>query len=153
MGHHLTEITPAESVTLVKLMITGEAMYGFITALVKLSLMMLYYRLLQVSFQTSKLLRVSAYIIAAVVISSALILFFTTLLGCVPIEKNWIPSLPGRCFDQVVPWTVNSTLSIVTDAAILILPIPEIWAMRLSILEKIGVTLTLATGCVYVLPS
>lgn len=130
-----------------KLTLAAEVVYAFNIAFVKLSLLVFYYRLLQVSFQTSRPLRIAAYIIAVLVVGAAIISIFTNMLVCVPIEKIWRPDLPGHCFGATVPWIVNSIMSIVTDVAILVLPIPEICKLRLSRMEKVGVILTLSTGC------
>lgn len=150
LGYHISELDASRAILLYKLIFIGEAAYGFMMATIKLSLLMLYYRLLRVAFQASKTMRVSLYTIAAATVIQAIIFFFTTLFVCNPIEKNWRPDVPGHCYSMLVPWTVGSVMSIVTDVAILILPIPQIWQTRLGLVEKIGVTLTLATGCLYV---
>ncbi|KAA8650488.1 uncharacterized protein ATNIH1004_003174 [Aspergillus tanneri] len=45
--------------------------------------------------------------------------------------KLWYPDIPGRCIDQVTTWIANAASTILTDLAILVLPIPQVWKLQL----------------------
>ena len=59
-------------------------------------------------------------------------------LICIPIEYNWNPTISAHCgFKQLlaiippIPW-------IVTDFAILLMPLPMVWNLHLPQLQRVG---------------
>lgn len=150
MGFHNQDSDPRHITQLIQIFTVGEVVYSCNIAITKIAVLLLYYRLLRVAFQTSKTLRVIAYGTSVLVIISALVLICTSIFECTPVQKKWLPNTPGHCMDQTTPWILNAVLTILTDVAILVLPVPHIWKMRLGILEKIGVTSIFALGWWYV---
>lgn len=146
MGIHQSDLDAGRITRLIQIFTVGEIAYGWNIALTKISVLLLYYRLLQVAFQTSSVLRAVGYGITALVIISALVFLFTSVFECIPVQKRWRPELPGHCMEYVIPWTLNAVLTILTDVAILVLPVPQIWKMRLGVMEKMGVTSIFALG-------
>lgn len=146
MGYHKKDLTASELRHIAQVFVVGEIVYACNVAITKISVLLLYYRLLQVAFQTSRTLRTIAYGIASLVIVAAAVFVFMVIFGCTPVQKRWEPEIPGYCVPDVIRWTLNAGLSILTDVMILTLPVPQIWKMRLGILEKIGVTSIFALG-------
>lgn len=146
MGYHEKDLTTAQLRHIAQVFVVGEIIYASNVAITKISVLLLYYRLLQVAFQTSRTLRTIAYGIASLVIVAAVVFVFMVVFGCRPVQKRWEPDIPGHCVDEVIRWTLNAGLSILTDVMILTLPVPQIWKMRLGLLEKIGVTSIFALG-------
>jgi hypothetical protein len=59
-------------------------------------------------------------------------------LICVPIQAIWDPRIKGRCFKhEIVMWYVNGILHIVIDFAIIIMPLPIVWKLKLPLSQKI----------------
>ncbi|KAJ4411356.1 hypothetical protein N0V82_009008 [Gnomoniopsis sp. IMI 355080] len=146
MGSYEENLTSSQIARLIKIFLIGEIVYASNVAITKISVLLLYYRLLQVAFQTSRTLRSIAYGIAALVVTAALVFIFMGIFSCDPVQKQWQPELPGYCMGHIVRWTLNAGLSILSDVMILTLPLPQIWKMRLGRLEKIGVTSIFALG-------
>lgn len=75
-----------------------------------------------------------------------IILSITTI--CRPIQKNWAISLrpPTECYEHNELIYVTIILNIITDAAILTLPLPLLWQMKVSVKRKIALTLLLCSG-------
>lgn len=64
---------------------------------------------------------------------------------CTPVSAYWIPN-SGRCVDILALFIVDSFVSLITDAAIIILPIILTWPLRLSIAQKVKVVAILGAG-------
>ncbi|KAF2475208.1 uncharacterized protein BDR25DRAFT_382062 [Lindgomyces ingoldianus] len=67
---------------------------------------------------------------------------------CFPINSRWNPNVKGTCNNKVVqveyfatpiPW-------IITDFAILIVPLPVLWSMKLSRARQIGLVALFGVG-------
>ncbi|KAI0908880.1 hypothetical protein F4823DRAFT_465550 [Ustulina deusta] len=67
-------------------------------------------------------------------IVSALI---STIFQCTPIAKAWNPSLDGMCINTFAWYLATATISVVVDFYILLLPVPQIWALELSLKRRI----------------
>lgn len=113
----------------------------------KASALVLLYRI----FVTRKF-RVAVRILSTVLLLWWLASLIGLLAVCVPIETYWNPFVGGHCgnwyiFNLVIPipW-------IVTDFAILILPIPVIWTLQLPRSEKISIGAVFLTGASYDIP-
>lgn len=76
--------------------------------------------------------------------------FWTQLFGCSPPAKYWNPDVPGHCVDFEVAGVVYGSMNIASDFFIMILPLPIIWNLHLSRREKVGVSLVLLSGVMYV---
>ncbi|KAI5921031.1 hypothetical protein F4810DRAFT_679833 [Camillea tinctor] len=67
-------------------------------------------------------------------------------LTCIPFEKTWDRTLPGRCIDSKGLDITSATISFLIDLAILCLPQQKIWNLHLSFEKKIGVAAVFAVG-------
>lgn len=75
------------------------------------------------------------------------------ILICKPIKYNWDKTIPGgHCGDLngIFRWT--SLPNLITDIAMLILPLPMIWKLHTGLSQKIGLSPTFVTGSMYVSP-
>ncbi|KFA51413.1 hypothetical protein S40293_03220 [Stachybotrys chartarum IBT 40293] len=75
-------------------------------------------------------------------------LILTVSLTCRPYHYNWmIRPLPGpQCTFRPQNFWVLVVLNVLSDAAILAIPIPILWSLRISPLRKLGVSLLLCSG-------
>lgn len=75
-----------------------------------------------------------------------IIVSITTI--CRPIQRNWAIALrpPPQCYKHNELIYLTIILNIITDAAILTLPLPLLWQMKVSIKRKIALTLLLCSG-------
>jgi hypothetical protein len=58
--------------------------------------------------------------------------WLTTIFQCTPIEKAWNAPLEGHCVDTYRWYLATAALSTVIDFYILLLPVPMIWALKIS---------------------
>lgn len=127
----------------------------------KLSILYLYLRIF-----SKKIYRVAAYLIAMVLVSNCVIGLILGFIQCVPFRFTWDKSVEGGwCIDQIMAYAWISFPSeftsilmlyiskivaefiadIITDVAMLILPLPIIWNLQTTRNQKIGLTITFAT--------
>ncbi|WQF88339.1 hypothetical protein CDEST_13353 [Colletotrichum destructivum] len=79
---------------------------------------------------------------------SYIVLCMTVTLSCFGFSDNWrIRPLPGpECTFRPQNFWVLLWLNILTDAALLTIPIPILWHLRVSLKRKIGVAILLSSG-------
>ncbi|GME64428.1 putative cation diffusion facilitator 1 protein [Neofusicoccum parvum] len=77
-----------------------------------------------------------------------LAVFLTITFGCHPIQDNWgVKPLPGKnCTFKVQNLLVTVTLNVITDAIILIIPIPMLWRLKVTWSRKLAIAALLSSG-------
>ena len=65
---------------------------------------------------------------------------------CRPREKTWNPFLPGHCFNNNASFLATGIFNVVSDFAILILPMPALWGLHAPVRKKIMMVAVFATG-------
>ncbi|MCJ1403525.1 hypothetical protein MMC11_006748 [Xylographa trunciseda] len=71
---------------------------------------------------------------------------FIDIFRCAPIQRQWDPSIPGKCFYTQHFEIPSGALNVVSDISILVLPWPLIWRLQLSTKKKLGVTAIFGVG-------
>ena len=82
--------------------------------------------------------------------------FYTAFLivpaaQCHPRSKIWNMEEPGSCVDINKLYVASAVFNLLSDVAMLSVPIFMIWGLQMSIRRKIGVSAIFATGGLYVL--
>lgn len=92
--------------------------------------------------------RNGTYILMIIQASCLIASTVVTCLVCTPLAFLWEPQLhpEGKCIDINAFWRWMNFPQILTDIAILALPIPVLWQLNLSKKDKIGVVVTFCTG-------
>ena len=72
--------------------------------------------------------------------------------ACVPRRKIWQPTLPGHCLNNDAVLITGGVVNIVTDWAILSIPLFLIGRLQMPLLKKIGLLAVFATGFLQVTP-
>lgn len=66
---------------------------------------------------------------------------------CNPREKAWNQLIKhGHCFDFTALFKSTGVFNVISDFAILILPIRSVWKLQLPLKKKIGICAIFATG-------
>ena len=85
-------------------------------------------------------------LIACIGISLTLVAVFP----CTPIQGFYDLTVPARCVDPVsFYWACALLNGVITDAIILVLPMPVVWKLQMSLRRKIGITLIFLLGGLY----
>lgn len=75
---------------------------------------------------------------------------FGNIFLCNPVQSYWDVSMSGTCMDKEKHFWSTSIIGIVLDFAIWILPIPVIGKLKLPKRQKMGLSIVLGLGGLYV---
>lgn len=75
-----------------------------------------------------------------------LVVFLETFLICRPMAVDWNAHIDGTCGNQVVSYVVLEVFGLLLDFAILVLPLPVLWALKINLKGKTSLTITLSVG-------
>ncbi|KAJ2997562.1 hypothetical protein NUW58_g616 [Xylaria curta] len=89
---------------------------------------------------------IAIWIIHSLNIAWYLGIVFGTFFMCDPVQKNWIPTLPGHCGTPSQLYIGSAVPSVTIDLFILILPVPIIWRLHTSRSRKTGITAVFVLG-------
>ena len=78
--------------------------------------------------------------------------FLVSIFQCSPRIKIWTPEEPGRCLDVNALYLVSASFNVISDIAMLSVPIYLIWNLQMSAQRKVGTSAIFATGALLVLP-
>ena len=150
LGYHEIAIhtsEPAKLVTWAKFLLVGPIVYLAAVLFSKLAVLAIYLRIF-----TFPSFRRACWALAAVLVANWFAFTVTAFTMCIPLSYLWDKELAGggHCFNinQFYRW--SALPNIVTDVVMLILPLPVVWRLQTSRSIKIGLTLTFATGSLYV---
>lgn len=112
----------------------------------KTSILIFYLRL---SRNTQKILRIASYITLAIVNVAGVVLTFLNAFQCSPASAAYDPlqnNSNSTCISIVTLYLCSAPVNIITDLAILVLPIPVLTGMRLPQRQKTVLVVTFALG-------
>jgi fucose permease len=109
----------------------------------KTSILILYLRLAKV---TQVILRIASYVTLAIVIVAGVVLTFLNAFQCSPVISAFSPDIHGKCVSIVTLYLCSAPVNIITDLAILVLPIPVLTGMQLPLKQKAILVFTFALG-------
>ena len=119
--------------------------------LAKLSLLLYLYRIFRVDLR----FRIACWIIGITVTVWTFVTLMLCLFSCRPVRATWEVALlldpKTKCNPKIYNtiW-VQGFCNIITDFALLILPVPMVWRLQMDLKKKLGVFAVFATGSGYV---
>ncbi|KAL8727983.1 MAG: hypothetical protein Q9181_005500 [Wetmoreana brouardii] len=146
LGRHIWVAPMDAAVVWAKGLFISEVSYTIIICSIKFSLLAFYWRI----FKQSKI-RIPIYVLGAIV-SCWGIAILITILQCQPVSDFWdrfAPAAKGpfHCGVNVNQFfNGNSIPNIITDAALLVLPMPFIWQLHLPKAQKVALTSVFILG-------
>lgn len=134
---------PGKIIVWAKFMIEVPVAYLLAAAVPKLAIIGVYLRVF-----VEKFYRRTAWVIFTILICSAIANILVAIFECTPVAYFYDKTIPnGHCnidTNKYFQWA--SMPNVITDVAMLILPLPVIWKLQTSKNNKIGLTLTFLTG-------
>jgi hypothetical protein len=76
-------------------------------------------------------------------------LFFTSLLTCMPLERRLNPFANGNCLPSGVTAYMSGAINVLTDAFVVLLPVPVIWKLNMPLSRKIRALAIFSLGIMY----
>ncbi|KAM3068726.1 hypothetical protein ACMFMG_010903 [Clarireedia jacksonii] len=147
VGRHIQYVQkyePQKLVPALKIKYAIAVLYISSFTFPKLSILHLYLDV----FSASRRTRLFTYILIGVVVATWISETLTSLLQCIPIAAVWNKSIHGHCVERIKMFQYYSIPNIITDVAMMVLPIPTIWTLNMSKRIKIAVTLTFLLGSI-----
>ncbi|KAK7556160.1 hypothetical protein IWX49DRAFT_145043 [Phyllosticta citricarpa] len=141
MGIHIKYLPMDNLLVILKMLIPFQFCYGIAIASVKCSYLFFYLRI----FPHAALQRL-AYICMAIVLAWWVGNVLQILLMCQPFAKNWNASLPGRCGNRPIGFTIIGALNMVTDVVVILLPLPWVRRLQMPRRAKMGLYLMFGIG-------
>lgn len=115
--------------------------YTFTICLTKISILSMYTRIFPI-----RSVKVGAKILVIIAICWSITIITTSIFQCTPIPRAWDTSIPGHCINLRAYFIGTASPNILTDFAILALPMPQIWKLHLSTNRKISLTIVVLLG-------
>ena len=144
LGLHSVDIHPGSEVSLRKAEYAFSVLYNPALMLTKTSILTFFLTLAQ----DNPLFRWCSYLVLAVVNVAGLALTFLSIFQCRPVSAGFIYPTPQNadCIDIVTLYLSSAPVNIITDLAILFLPMPTLTGMRLPRKQKIILVVTFSFG-------
>ncbi|KAI9790608.1 MAG: hypothetical protein M1816_004940 [Peltula sp. TS41687] len=140
-GKHIAAVSTRELSTGRKIALVQGVIYLFACGLPKLAILCLYLRAF------AKLYCWASYVVAVVIVANIFAGIIMCLNNCKPIAYKWDKTIPGgSCNDLMAAYRWISLPNLITDVAMLVIPLPVIWSLRIKRNQKIGLTLTFLAG-------
>ncbi|KAF4342388.1 L-fucose permease [Fusarium beomiforme] len=145
LGRHDENIDPNRLPALRRCEYVFSILYNPALMATKTSVLIFYLRLAK---HTQRVLRFASWLTLAIVNISGVILTFMNVFQCRPTQAAWDVNYDerARCIPLLTEFICSSPVNIVTDLAILALPIPVLTGMRLPSRQKTILVLTFTVG-------
>ena len=118
--------------------------------LAKLSLLLFLYRI----FHVDRRFRIASWMVGITVVVWTFVTLMLLIFPCKPLKATWDTWLlldpKTKCYPQ--PYNtiwVQGFCNIITDFALLLMPVPMVWNLQMDSRRKLGVCAIFATGLAY----
>ena len=143
----IPQSSPQQILTLHQVLIAAELIYQLSMSCIKISILLFYYRL----FRVNPRFVIAVWVMATVTACWYFTSTFVIIFQCFPVHYMWDRKIPGgQCIPQEALWIGSSVTSLLTDVAILCLPMPMIWNLRIPKKQKVALAGVFLLGTLYV---
>ncbi|KAH9205858.1 hypothetical protein DL95DRAFT_489589 [Leptodontidium sp. 2 PMI_412] len=147
-GKHMSIVPVSNIVAMAKGLIAFECTYVTTVTLTKCSLLLMYCRIFTVPS-----VKRFALLLGSISIAWCIAIIFVSCFQCTPLEKTWNPTLVGYCIDIRASFIGNAVPNILTDVAILILPMPQVWKLQTTVGQRVSLSVVFLLGSFVVFTS
>ncbi|MCJ1316348.1 hypothetical protein MMC15_001669 [Xylographa vitiligo] len=143
-GKHAVALTPELGMQISKALFAFEITFPLVNFSTKASLLAFYYRIFGWRWRW---LKIGWWLNLVWLIALFIALYVVILTQCTPIRAFWNPGTQDLCRVSFAPSAITNSANCLSDAGILILPIPAVWKLQIPAKRKI------ATAGIFVLGS
>jgi len=130
-------------------MFAGELLFFTCLALIKWSVLAMYYRIFPTRF-----MKLGYAVLGAMTAAWWIAVMLVTIFQCLPVHKYWDLETPGKCVNANVFYiSTNGVPNIIMDAMILCLPIYEVYKLHVSRKLKIAIGANFLVGSLVIIAS
>ncbi|KAI9928347.1 hypothetical protein MW887_002385 [Aspergillus wentii] len=148
LGRHSNAISHVDLMHQLKSLWAAIPMYNASLAFSKFSILFQYLRIFP-----GRKFRFACYFMMAVVATYSTWAIVSGYVNCVPVAKFWDKDISGHCLSFEAVWFFNASMNIVTDTALMILPMPLLSQLQLPRVQKFALMGVFAVGVVVVITS
>jgi hypothetical protein len=127
--------------TILKMLVAYELIYATSISTIKISVLFFYLRVF-----VNDGLRMATKVALGFVCLWSIGNILQVFLICHPFVKTYSLTAEGTCGNQVASFIAIGAFNIITDAIILTLPLPTVWALKMSTPAKLGLTCVFLVG-------
>lgn len=120
-------------------------LYGITIAMVKVSLLLQYLKILM-PVRKYSVMRLTTFIVIGVTSLFYFISTFFEIFACSPRERFWNPLVKGHCFNVDDIQITSTALNSASDFVILMLPQVVIWRLQMSFQNRLKISAVFLTG-------
>ncbi|USP75186.1 hypothetical protein yc1106_02460 [Curvularia clavata] len=118
-----------------------QVLYAFAIALTKIAIIASYLR-----FIPNKSFHIAMYITLFPIVGLWITGVFVTLFQCRPLQAAWNFTINRTCIDYVSYLYASSTVNVITDIALCVLPLPYFWKLDMTVKQRAILCVLLAGG-------
>ncbi|CZR51424.1 related to integral membrane protein [Phialocephala subalpina] len=148
LGVHAASVDINQHIAIGKCLIAFGCIYVTTVAITKVSLLLMYCRIFPV-----RSIRIGCWILGALSIGWCISIIVISIFQCTPIAKAWNPTIPGHCVNLKGEFIGNAVPNILTDIAILSLPMPSVWHLHTAIIQRCQLSIVFLLGSFVVFTS
>lgn len=125
-----------------KCVMIQEVLHPAAVAFPKLTVVFLYLHIL-----TKNCERIIAKALIFLISATWISYTVAAMFQCIPFAFNWDKAIPGgKCFNVQAYGSSSSIPNIITDLAVLLLPLRTVWGLKISTGRRVGLLLIFLTG-------
>ncbi|KAK5046663.1 hypothetical protein LTR84_007424 [Exophiala bonariae] len=150
-GRDLYTVPPDNITPILKWFYAGESMYDFCISVTKLSILAFYLRIF-----TDRTFKRLTYGMMAICTAYAVATIIATIWQCTPVSyvwTSWSGETEGHCIDVFLLTWIATSLNILFDILIILLPIPHILKLTLTRKKKMQIISMFCVGLFITLTS
>lgn len=144
----MAQFGSAPVITLLKLIIPLQFLWTLSLGFSKTSILLLYAHL----FRTENYIITAARATIVINVVWAVGTILAASLVCQPFSMNWETISGGSCGDQVLWFIISGSINLTMNVAVIILPLPALYKLRLGIYKKLALVALFSLGFLYVRP-
>ncbi|KAK0125938.1 hypothetical protein ONS95_007562 [Cadophora gregata] len=141
-GLHAWDISAASMVGYQKFQYAATIIYGPCVWSIKVTLLLILVRV----FTPFRRIITAVWSFIFVMLLYYIIVTIVKINVCNPIRAAWDPTVPGKCLNDYLLFSIDTSLSILTDLIVLLLPIPLVWSLKVTAKKKLRTIALLGTG-------
>lgn len=141
-GLDITKFTAEDAMVATKIFPSIMIIWNTSVCLVRVSMLLFYIQLFRISHW-----RIAFWIFIALNVSSLISIIFSALLVCRPIAYTYDKTIVGGyCGDVLKLQLFTAIWNLLMDVAIVVLPMPIVWTLKMRIKKKVGVSFMFGMG-------
>jgi hypothetical protein len=94
----------------------------------------------------TKFFMISAYVLGGITVGWVIAINGVSIFQCTPVKKAWFPMIDGTCTNLKASFIGNAIPNILTDVAILCVPIREVWKLQVTTAKRISLCVMFGLG-------